>query len=458
LAENARAAVSQLEAEVTIEKVSDMGEILSFGVPATPALVIDGTVRVAGRVPDVAEIKGWLAEASDEAPSAESSGSPPDPSGVCCCKGTVEADEEPPCCGPATQVKNWSTEPDDAAWIIGSVDTPSGAVPKVDTTLSLSDRLGGWKARWGIRRMQYWVKPRLYAVGNPTSDSPVFVTANYKMSFDQLRSALGGIDGWILVLDTKGINVWCAAGKGTFGADELIRQIEQTKLSDVVSHRKLVLPQLGAPGVAAHQVRKRSGFRVLYGPVRADDIPAFLQAGMKAAPEMRRVEFPLRDRLAVAPVEIVMSAKYLLAIMVALLVLAGIGPDVFSWARAAGEGVLSAAMFGGAFLASTILTPALLPWLPGRAFSLKGAWIGVFLLLGIAGVYWMSEAVPSGWVILAAWCLWIPVTTSFAAMNFTGSTTYTSLSGVRREMRVAVPIQAAAAILGTVLWLAGRFI
>jgi acetyl-CoA decarbonylase/synthase complex subunit gamma len=44
------------------------------------------------------------------------------------------------------------------------------------------------------------------------------------------------------------------------------------------------------------------------------------------------------------------------------------------------------------------------------------------------------------------------------AMNFTGATTYTSLSGVRREMRVAVPIQAAAAGVGVVLWLIGRFV
>lgn len=43
-------------------------------------------------------------------------------------------------------------------------------------------------------------------------------------------------------------------------------------------------------------------------------------------------------------------------------------------------------------------------------------------------------------------------------MNVTGSTTYTSLSGVRREMRIAVPIQAGAAVIGTVLWMAGRFI
>jgi acetyl-CoA decarbonylase/synthase complex subunit gamma len=47
---------------------------------------------------------------------------------------------------------------------------------------------------------------------------------------------------------------------------------------------------------------------------------------------------------------------------------------------------------------------------------------------------------------------------SFITMNFLGSTTYTSLSGVRREMRIAVPGQAIAAVAGLTLWIAGRFV
>jgi len=66
-------------------------------------------------------------------------------------------------------------------------------------------------------RMSYAISPGLYAVGNPTKESDVFVSANYKLSFDVLRRELKGFNAWILVLDTKGINVWCAAGKGTFG-------------------------------------------------------------------------------------------------------------------------------------------------------------------------------------------------------------------------------------------------
>jgi len=355
-------------------------------------------------------------------------------------------------------MKERPAEAGNGPWIVGTVETPAGPVRQVSTTLKWTDRLGSWGARWAIGRMRYWVKPGLYAVGAPTGDSPVFVSANYKMSFDRLRSELTGWDAWILVLDTKGINVWCAAGKGTFGTDELIRRIESTNLPETVSHNRVIVPQLGAPGVCAHEVRKRSGFRVVYGPVRAKDIPAFLEAGMKATPEMRRVDFPFRERLAVVPVELVLSAKYVVAIMLGFLVLAGLGPEGYSLGRAAGEGVISALLFCVAFLAGTLLTPALLPWLPGRALSVKGLWIGVILTLLLGGWTLAFPGIARSCFEAAAWCLLVPITTSFAGMNFTGATTYTSLSGVRREMRIAVPIQVAAAVLGVALWLTGRFV
>lgn len=85
------------------------------------------------------------------------------------------------------------------------------------------------------------------------------------MSFDILRKEMHGLDGWVLVLDIKGINVWCAAGKGTFGTQELINRIAIVQLEKVVSHKTVILPQLGAPGISAHEVAKLSGFKVLYG-------------------------------------------------------------------------------------------------------------------------------------------------------------------------------------------------
>jgi hypothetical protein len=347
-------------------------------------------------------------------------------------------------------------------WVIGAVATAIGRVPRIGTVLQSADRLGAWKMRWGIRRMDSRVEPGLYAVGEPGPQSPVLVSANYKMSFDCLRSHLTGLDAWILVIDTKGVNVWCSAGKGTFAAEEIVSRMASCRLSEVVSHRTLIVPQLAAPGVTAHDVRKASGFHVVYGPVRAADIPAFLAADMQATPQMRRVEFRLRDRLAVVPVDIVFSARKVLSTAFVILILAGLGTDGYSVDRLLGVGIPSALFLLLAFVVGAVLTAALLPLLPGRALAVKGIWTGLAIFVAAATWCWATPG-PTGdwinnWLTTLAWLLLISATSSYMAMTYTGATTYTSLSGVEREVRWAAPIQATAFALGILLWIAGRFL
>ncbi len=346
----------------------------------------------------------------------------------------------------------------DAPWVDGAVETPRGPVPRAATTLTGSDRWGTVRARIGVGRMHYTVPPGLYAVGDPSAESAVFVSANYKMSFDRLRSQLAGRDGWILVLDTKGINVWCAAGKGTFGTDEIVTRAAAVGLAEIVSHRKLIVPQLGAPGVSAHEVKKRSSFSVVYGPVRAEDLPAFLDAGMKATPEMRLVTFPLADRAVLVPVDIAMSLKNVLLAMAALFVLAGLGRGGYSVGRMVADGGRSVLFLLSAYLAGTVLTPLALPWLPGRAFSIKGAAAGGLVALALVACS-LSGGQPFGnGLTAAAWYVAIPAVASFMGMGFTGASTYTSLSGVKREMRIALPAQIICVVAAAGLWIAGRFV
>jgi len=374
----------------------------------------------------------------------------------CCCGGDVDGSQ-------SAAIKYASTEGMDISsirrtnpWIEDILICGAQYIPKVSTQLLSSDRTGAWKARWGISRMQYYVTPGLYAVGAPVSDSPVLVTSNYKLTFDVVRSHLGGLDAWILVLDTNGINVWCAAGKGTFGTDEIIRRVEESRLADIVSHKRLILPQLGAPGVSAHEVKKASGFRVTYGPVRADDIPAFLENGMKADSEMRRVRFPFMDRLAVIPMELVQAMKYGGFLMLGLLILSLFGVRASNISVNLGEGLVAAMFIAGAVLTGAALVPALLPWTPGRAFAMKGFIAGVvYSVLAVSAVRLLGFYDP--------FYLWglslISISgASFLAMNFTGASTFTSLSGVLKEMKVAVPFQIAGATTGAVLFVVGLFI
>jgi acetyl-CoA decarbonylase/synthase complex subunit gamma len=328
----------------------------------------------------------------------------------------------------------------------------------VETALDFADRLGSWKARWGVGRMRYTVGPGLYAVGNPTAESHVFVTANYKMSFDRLRSELADRDGWIMVLDTRGINVWCAAGAGNFGTDEVVNRVAAVRLSEVVSHRTVILPQLGASGVAAHEVAKRTGFKVIYGPARAEDLGAFLDAGMKATVDMRRVRFEMADRAVLIPMQLVYSFKFAFPLAAALVVLSGLGRGGYSPGRVLWAGAGNAALFFAMWAAAVVGTAALLPWLPGRALSVKGAWLGAVLAVFLAGLLWAGAPPSSSAAGFAGWSLIIVSLSSFLAMTFTGSTPYTSLSGVLREVRVTMPFQIGGAVVGLALWIAGRFV
>ena len=201
-------------------------------------------------------------------------------------------------------------------------------IPAVSTRLRLRDKLCRWGLRWSYRRSHFRVAPGLYRVGNPDAASPVRVTANYRMTFDVLRSELPGVTAWILVLDTKGVNVWCAAGKGSFGTVELCERVRAVGLTEIVTHRKLILPQLGAPGVAAHVVESLSGFKVVYGPVHARDIKAFLDAGLRATEEMRCMRFDLGDRLAMIGGQVVPAFKWLALIIVLALLFGASGPPL----------------------------------------------------------------------------------------------------------------------------------
>ncbi|HVO40840.1 MAG TPA: mercury methylation corrinoid protein HgcA [Spirochaetia bacterium] len=329
----------------------------------------------------------------------------------------------------------------------GFIEADGRRIPVVPARLSPRDILGGWKVRWGIGRNRYSIQPGLYAVGAPNAESPLLVTANYKLSFDRLRAELAALDAWILVLDTRGINVWCAAGKGTFGTRELEQKLLSLRPGEIVSHRTLILPQLGATGVSAPEVREATGWRVVFGPVRARDLPAFVSSGLRKNAAMRRVEFRFADRMAVAPIELVQSWPFLLGITAASVLLAiPFGPGFP--AR-----LLSVLLpLIGAVLVGTVFFPALLPVLPFRAFSLKGALIGIAWGL-TASIAASASIVGSLALILVA----APVA-SFLAMGFTGASTFTCQAGAEMEVRRGVIPMIVSAAIGGGLLAASRYL
>lgn len=355
--------------------------------------------------------------------------------------------EKPPCCGPpATAMGGEITEnvPGFTSWRT----TAAGRVPQVSTELTVFDHIGAWKARWALNRMNFIVPPGLYAVGVPSADDPVVVTCNYKMTYDIVRHELAGRNVWLLVLETYGINVWCAAGKGTFGTEELVRRITVSGLAKVVSHRTLLLPILGAPGVAAHEVTRNTGFSITYAAIRANDLPTFLDNGLSTTPEMRELTFTFYERLILVPVEFLGAIRSAVVAALAILVV-----GILAGGTAAG--ILLCCAYIGAVLTGVVAGPLLLPWLPGRSFAVKGAVVGLFW----SGA-WYLLAGGSSWGTAATWAafLALPAVSSFYTLNFTGCSTYTSRTGVKKEMRLSMPVMGGAVVAGCLLLIVGRFL
>lgn len=332
-------------------------------------------------------------------------------------------------------------------WMTGFKETKCGKIPVISTDLTSLDIHGGWKARWGINRMDYRIEPGIYGFGNPDVNSPVLVTANYKLTFDKVRKELKGLNGWLLVLDTKGINVWCAAGKGTFGTEELVKRISMHRISELVSHRTLILPQLGATGVCAYEVTKSTGFKVKFGPVRAADIKEYINNNYTKTERMRTVDFTFPDRMAISVMELVHSLKYLLIAFIAIALFSLIENKAFTYR------ILTDFLpFLLAFFTGATVFPAVLPYLPFRSFALKGYILGMILtalrVFTTAGGSWNA----------AFLFLVIPPIVSFISLYFTGASTYTSLAGTKVEVAVSLPLIGISIGLGIIIKITSLFV
>lgn len=350
---------------------------------------------------------------------------------TCCAPPSAGAKVSSACC-PAPP-----SGPSSAAIKVPYDSGPSSAATKVSSEWSFSDHIGRVRCALGSLRNDYRVAPGLYAVGSPDKGSPAFASANYKLSFDILRRSLKGSGAWIVVLDTNGINVWCAAGKGTFGTAELVRRIKETRLEGVVEHRRIIVPQLGAPGVAAHAVQKETGFRVHYGPVEAADIPRYLSSGLKASKDMREKKFPALDRLILTPMEIRPALKYLLVYSLIALGVSAIGPEGLDPGGVIEKGVPLVALGALAVFSGAFLTPALLPYIPLRSFALKGLITGAFTTVAALALLSIGLDEP---LMLCFALIFFPAVSSYLALQFTGATTFTGASGVKKELRYALPL------------------
>src|SRR5437016_2064054 len=145
-----------------------------------------------------------------------------------------------------------------------------------------------------FRSVPYPTRPRLIRIGNPNRQSPVLVTTNYDLTVRRVCRALSGMDCYLLVAPAGGIDVWCASGGGRFTVDSIISILKTSRISELVDHRRLILPEMCANGINMFEVRRRTGWTAVFGPVEARDVPEYVRT-KKRTEKMIRVTFLPRE-------------------------------------------------------------------------------------------------------------------------------------------------------------------
>ena len=148
-----------------------------------------------------------------------------------------------------------------------------------------------------LRVLPFPCKTGLVKIGNPGRHAPVFLTGNFRLTVERVKRALEGIDAYLLVANSRGINVWCAATGGILTNHNVVSVLKTSGIEDLVDHRQVILPQLAATGIEGKVIHEKTGWRVIWGPVYATSIPLFLSGGIEKPVEMRVVSFPWLQRL-----------------------------------------------------------------------------------------------------------------------------------------------------------------
>ncbi|MHA1770008.1 MAG: methyltransferase domain-containing protein [Candidatus Thorarchaeota archaeon] len=290
------------------------------------------------------------------------------------------------------------------------------------------------------------IPPGLYRAGFPSSNSPAVVTANYEHTYYTVMRALKADDmnAWVLVCDTDGINVWCAARGISFNTDDVINMMYLTRLDEKVAHNELILPQLSAAGVVAHEITTRTKFRARYGPVRIQDLSAWLDAEMPSPKprEMATVTFDIKERMTQALVHLPFLMKmgliYPFALTFLAFIFASLGIAIIHPALASGFAVFAsyALLFLGELLIAlfgySLFLGLVFPILPSRGNSFIRRGIGLAIItLPIGSLLMISLGVGPRTFI--SWLAIQFILSIAMTLDWSGLTTVSDPKAIRAE-------------------------
>lgn len=295
------------------------------------------------------------------------------------------------------------------------------------------------------------IEPGIYQSGNPDENSPIIVTANYVYTYIKVMRALKGMDAWVLCVDSKGINVWCAARGNDFGNKQLIEAVEATGIAKISSKKTLILPQLSAGGVAAPLLSSESPgfpFNIIYGPVWAKYLPQYLKERPARKPDkMKMAKFTVSHRLraGITHTTFLLRKIFLWPSLALLLLLFGLTffnklwvtklwrvGEIWLWI------ILTNALISGLFPISNFT----------RIFIIKGIMFGAINTIILSGL----TLILHGSIFFILWNLcfyyWLAF---FSTMSFSGYTMATSPREISAEYPVFRIVNLSLLIIGIIL-------
>ncbi len=277
------------------------------------------------------------------------------------------------------------------------------------------------------------IEPGIYQSGKPDDNSPIIVTANYLYTYIKVMRSLKGIDAWVLCVDSKGINVWCAARGDNFGNNQLIEAVGATDIAKITKKKTLILPQLSAGGIASPVLKSEAPdfpFNVLFGPVWAKHLPKFLKERPARKPDkMKLAKFTAshRFRAAITHTTFLIRKIFLMPIIGLFFILIGLA--LFNTIP------ISKLWLVGEILLWIIITNVIIMVIFPitnftRKFITKGCIYGVINVFLLGSVSWLFHGLSPFLLLSSCFSFWLAF---FSTMSYSGYTMATSPSEIQDE-------------------------
>ncbi len=277
------------------------------------------------------------------------------------------------------------------------------------------------------------IEPGIYKSGQPDKNSPIIVTANYLFTYIKVMRAIKGLDAWVLMVDSKGINVWCAARGNNFGNRQVIEAVKATGIATLTNKKTLILPQLSAGGVASPLISKEAPdfpFRILFGPVWAKQLPQFLKERPARKPDkMKLAKFTPFHRLRAFTTHTTFLLKMIFLKPTIALILLSLGLSFIDplWLRKlwiVGEIwlwiIIANAIIAGLFPITNFT----------RRFIIKGIVFGIITIIVLSSISWFIHKNMFLILLNSAFYFWLSF---FSTMSFSGYSMATSPKEIQDE-------------------------